>query len=221
MEKLVKPKEKVKEKVKEVEKSEETLFKSKLARSIHKTVMTMKSKTIVRNELFTPGRMAYVIELDDETDADIPTTLIRSKADVPTIDNTPTLTTNDIVINKLAQILSYLRQGNRHGKKGKKNKDGKSRPDEMFNELELAPQRIQDDSIYGDIGDYVPSTTKNESSKSDSKKKKKESYFEKPAPEIEDNAPRLPTITGVPSAGETKFKMSLFKLLFIKFISKL
>ncbi|XP_014205633.1 protein Red [Copidosoma floridanum] len=193
MEKLAKPKEKVKEKVKEVEKKDEEVnFKSKTARNICKTIMIMKSKTVERNELFAPGRMAYVIELDDETEVDIPTTLIRSKADVPTIDNTPTLTTNDIVINKLAQILSYLRQGNRHGKKNKKNKDGRPRLDD-FNELEIAPQRsIQDDSIYGDIGDYIPDLTKSESSHL--KNKKKESYFAKPEPEIneEDNAPRLP-----------------------------
>lgn len=70
--------------------------------------------------MFAPGRLAYCIELDDElADSDIPTTLIRSKADVPLLENSATLTTNDIVINKLAQILSYLRHG-RHGKKGKK-----------------------------------------------------------------------------------------------------
>lgn len=49
--------------------------------------------------------------LDDEAETDIPTTLIRSKADIPSIESTTTLTTNDIVINKLTQILSYLRQG--------------------------------------------------------------------------------------------------------------
>lgn len=42
---------------------------------------------IERNELFLPGRMAYVVDLDDEfTDTDIPTTLIRSKADCPSME---------------------------------------------------------------------------------------------------------------------------------------
>lgn len=70
--------------------------------------------------MFAPGRMAYHIELEDENvETDIPTTVIRSKAEVPMVaGDTQTLTTNDIVINKLAQILSYLRQGGR----GKKNK---------------------------------------------------------------------------------------------------
>ncbi len=86
-----------------------------------------------------------MFELDDEeyADSDIPTTLIRSKADCPTMEvsgcgfhemvifnvracvcmcvcvQVTTLSTNDIVINKLTQILSYLRQGVRSGKKGK------------------------------------------------------------------------------------------------------
>lgn len=36
-----------------------------------------------------------------------------------------TLTTNDIVINKLTQILLYLRQGTRGGKKVKKKEKGR------------------------------------------------------------------------------------------------
>ena len=39
---------------------------------------------------------------------------------------TTTLTTNDIVINKLTQILSYLRQGKREQKKLKKKEKGES-----------------------------------------------------------------------------------------------
>lgn len=214
MERLAKPpKEKVKEKIKEVEKKDDEMsFKTKVARNICKTLQIMKSKIVERNELFAPGRMAYVIELDDETEVDIPTTLIRSKADVPTIDNTPTLTTNDIVINKLAQILSYLRQGNRHGKKNKKNKDGKSRIDE-FLDMETAPHHrsAQDDSIYGEIGDYVPNLTKSDSGHH--KSKKKESYFDKPEPETsdKDNAPKIPTLN-VASAGKL-FNVFIFNFL--------
>ncbi|XP_032670068.1 protein Red [Odontomachus brunneus] len=199
MEKLVKPKEKVK---KEPEKKDdEMLFKTKIGRNVYKTVMTMKSKQIERNELFTPGRMAYVIELDDENaDVDIPTTLIRSKADVPTIDNTPTLTTNDIVINKLAQILSYLRQGSRHSKKGKKPKDNArsaARGDELH-DMDIQPRPLQpDDSIYGDIGDYVPTVTSKKDSTQVREKKKGSSYFDKPLePNLDTddkaNAPQLP-----------------------------
>ncbi|XP_018058352.1 PREDICTED: protein Red [Atta colombica] len=195
LEKLVKPKEKSKKEPLPEKKDDEMQFKTKIGRNVYKTIMTMKSKQIERNELFTPGRMAYVIELDDENaDVDIPTTLIRSKADVPTIDNTPTLTTNDIVINKLAQILSYLRQGSRHSKKGKKLKDGRGRGDEL-NELDIqSRQPVTDESIYGDIGDYVPTMI----SKKDGqlREKKKSSYFDKPESNLDTddkaNAPQLP-----------------------------
>jgi len=119
MEKLA---EEAEEKEKEEEKAlaEEPEYRSIMGKNIHNIVTFYRSRHVERNELFASGRMAYVIELEDENaETDIPTTLIRSKADVPvTHADIQTLTTNDIVINKLAQILSYLRQGGR----GKKNK---------------------------------------------------------------------------------------------------
>jgi RED-like protein N-terminal region len=66
-----------------------------------------------------------------------------------------TLSTNDIVINKLAQILSYLRQGKNQSKKAKKLKEKAG----MENAPMPAKQRMED-SIYGDIGDYVASNKK-------------------------------------------------------------
>lgn len=115
LEKLVaKPK-----KEKKGKEDEEIEFKTRLGRNIFKVAMT--SRDIERNEIFAPGRMAYVVDLTDEMgDNDIPTTLIRSSTEVPTIESTTTLTTNDIVINKLAQILNYLRAGPRHHKKSRK-----------------------------------------------------------------------------------------------------
>lgn len=54
MEKLVKPKEKAK---KDPEKKDDEMqFKTKIGRNVYKTVMTMKSKQIERNELFKIGR---------------------------------------------------------------------------------------------------------------------------------------------------------------------
>ena len=71
------------------------------------------------NELFMPGRMAYVMDLEEDGESDIPTTSIRSKKDVVNSEQKTTLSTNDIVINKLTQILSYLRAGNRTKRKKK------------------------------------------------------------------------------------------------------
>ncbi|CAJ0940129.1 unnamed protein product, partial [Ranitomeya imitator] len=53
-------------------------FKTRLGKSV-----LHKGKAYERNELFLPGRMAYVVDLDDEyADTDIPTTLIRAKPTV-------------------------------------------------------------------------------------------------------------------------------------------
>ena len=46
-----------------------------------------KTRLPERNDLFLPGRMAYVVDLEDYLiDSDIPNTLIRSKADCPSLE---------------------------------------------------------------------------------------------------------------------------------------
>lgn len=71
----------------------------------------------MRNETFVSGRTAYVVELDEEgADSDIPTTLTRSKADVPA--RAPRCDASAaalLLLDKLAHIFSYLRHG-RHRK---------------------------------------------------------------------------------------------------------
>ncbi|XP_069683312.1 protein Red [Periplaneta americana] len=163
MEKLIKTKKEKKDD------EEEMQFKTKLGRNVYRALF--KSRSAEKNELFAPGRMAYVIDLEDElAESDIPTTLIRSRADVPSLESTATLTTNDIVINKLAQILSYLRQGGRHSKKARKKDKGRAA---------AGGKGPADDSIYGDIGDYVPSAPRREGAD----KQRRAPYFEKPAEE--------------------------------------
>lgn len=56
---------------------EEMQFKTKIGRSIYHTVCTLKSRHIEKSELFVPGRMAYIIDLDDDAETDVPITLIR------------------------------------------------------------------------------------------------------------------------------------------------
>ncbi|XP_028141385.1 protein Red [Diabrotica virgifera virgifera] len=180
--------EKEKEKKDAQKKEEEEMkFKTKIGRSIYYTMNMLKSRHIERSELFIPGRMAYVIDLEDEAESDIPTTLIRSIADVPSFELTTTVTTNDIVINKLTQILSYLRQGNR------KKKNRKGMP-ENLKEYDLQEDNLdkktskrshQDDSIYGDIGDYLPAA---KSSRHRDHESKRHAYFDKHDNEPVDNA---------------------------------
>lgn len=162
---------------------EEPAFRTILGRNVLNTIAYYRSRHVEKNELFAAGRMAYVIELDEEQVAetgDIPTTLIRSKADVPVSDvEVQTLTTNDIVINKLAQILSYLRQGGRGKKNKKRDKDKLLVLNEPSDELgktgasgrsgdigdgdngahHQRQRPAGDVSIYDDVGDYRVSTS--------------------------------------------------------------
>merc|ERR1711962_1966339 len=99
----------------DVERRKEVDCRTAMGKNIMRTVF--KSDRPMVNELFLPGRMAYVMDLDEEGETDIPTTSIRSKKDVINNEQKATLSTNDIVINKLTQILTYLRAGTRSKKK--------------------------------------------------------------------------------------------------------
>ena len=125
--------------------------------------------------------MAYLIELEDENaESDIPTTVLRSKADCPGMESLATLSTNDIVINKLTQILSYLRQG-KAGKKLKKTKETKEMaPPQVIPGLKVN-KTVMEDSIYGNIGTYVaPSKDKSSSANARDKDRRsdKRDYFD-------------------------------------------
>lgn len=176
-------------KEKEEDPEDQMQFKTKMGRNIYRIIF--KSKYPERNELFLPSRMAYVVDLEDEfAESDVPTTLIRSKADCPAPESDTTLTTNDIVINKLTQILSYLRQGRRENKKLKKKEKNKMKEEERghmrvsagsgfgnsavgsgapgsggtgVNSGDKALLPGHDESIYGDVGEYVPSMSSSNS----------------------------------------------------------
>ncbi|XP_042910919.1 protein Red [Parasteatoda tepidariorum] len=158
---------------KDKDEEEEIHFRTKLGKNIYRQVF--RHRYCERSELFLPNRMAYIIDLEDEfAESDIPTTLLRSKADCPSFESQTTLTTNDIVIKKLTQILSYLRQGI-HNKRGKRKDKGK------LKEEEIKRPKLADDSIFGDIGDYVPTLEKKDKTdKNPSEPEKRKSYFEKP-----------------------------------------
>lgn len=156
---------------------QEMQFKTKLGRSVYGVLFNMKVPET--NDLFSPGRMAYTFDLEDEfAENDIPTTLIRSRVDVPTLEATATLTTNDIVINKIIETLSFLRLG---GWNRKSQKKGKGR-------TVVKGEKIQGESIYGDIGDYVPSMKKKDGC-DEGKEKRHGSYFEKPSDDIWSDKP--------------------------------
>lgn len=121
--------------------------------------------------------MAYLIELEDEmAESDIPTTVLRSKVDCPGLESQATLSTNDIVINKLTQILSYLRQGGKHGKKMKKTKDKEMPPPQIIPGLKIHKSSA-DDSIYGNIGTYQPAAKDKASESGSGKERKSDKRF--------------------------------------------
>ncbi|CAG8487599.1 7692_t:CDS:2 [Paraglomus brasilianum] len=88
---------------------------SKLANNIYQHVTETKKPPPKVNELFIAGRMAYVFELADN-DGNyndpfaIPTTIIRSKADIADLAEVDK-STNDIVIEKISQVMAYARSG--------------------------------------------------------------------------------------------------------------
>ncbi|CAB3222220.1 unnamed protein product [Arctia plantaginis] len=132
----------VKEK-KEAPVEEEMQFETTMGKNIYNMIQEQKRSKVVRNEMFSAGRTAYVVELEDEgaLDSDIPTTLTRSKADVPAHAPRSDASAHGLlVLDKLAQIFSYLRHG-RH-RKLKKTKD------------KGTEKGRADDSIYGEIGEY-------------------------------------------------------------------
>ena len=151
------------EKEVEIIKKKETVYdtiRNKNAKKIYKVLF--HNQPPVRNEIFLPGRLAYVFDLEGEyTETDIPTTLIRSKADCPNIEISTAPTTNDIVINKLTQILSYLRQGAKE--KHRKRKEKKTKVEDAGGKVERNPDASL--SIFDDIGDYTPSSKKSKRSK--------------------------------------------------------
>jgi IK cytokine len=171
MEKMIDEKmaEKVLEKLEaEKNESEAEQIKTVLGKNIHRLISVYRSKTIERNEMFVPGRMAFLVELEDENaETDIPTTIIRSKGEANASAEINTLNTNDIVVNKLTQIFSYLRQGGKK-KKGKKDKGLFKMPEEPVEKPTTSKSRHAIDSIYDeDVGDYKPSRERERSRERD------------------------------------------------------
>ncbi|RNA28418.1 Red [Brachionus plicatilis] len=142
------------------------IFKTKTGRNVYRVLF--ENNLPKSNDLFLPNRMAYIVDLNDE-ETDVPITSIRSKAECTNNEENAILTTNDIVINKLTQILSYLRHGKRDGKKLKKKVI-------KTDEIEIKKDSSNDLGIYDDIGDYVPDF--NKKNKSEAKQSKTKNYFD-------------------------------------------
>ncbi|KAJ3183298.1 hypothetical protein HDU85_002324 [Gaertneriomyces sp. JEL0708] len=152
-------------------------FNSVLAANIH-DILVKKAKIEYpkRNEMFVPGRMVFHWDLsawtadgESVSTSDIPTTVIRSKAELRPTD-LGFVSSNDLVIDKITAVMAGLRDGSRGHRGGtkstkKKSKhhgetDHEARQQEDTNvpvQTQPVPPSIDDDDddIFGDAGrDY-------------------------------------------------------------------
>lgn len=113
-------------------------------------------------------------KIGEDKESDIPTTIILSKAECPHLDAYNSVSTNRIVIEKLIQIWSHLRSV----KKGRKGKQDQVKMSNSSKEATVPKKVVStSDSIYDDIGDYVPVVgTKHKESRVD-KSTWRQSYF--------------------------------------------
>uniref|UniRef100_A0A2P2L601 Suppressor of mec-8 and unc-52 protein homolog 2 n=2 Tax=Rhizophora mucronata TaxID=61149 RepID=A0A2P2L601_RHIMU len=103
-------------------------FRTATAKSVYQWMV--KPQTAVKtNEMFLPGRMAFIFNMEGGYSHDIPTTLHRSKADCPVPEEMVTVSVDGSVLDRIAKIMSYLRLGSSGKvlKKKKKEKDSKGR----------------------------------------------------------------------------------------------
>ena len=170
-----KPKKEIKKEIKSEDSEDQVVCRTTMAKNVIRTVF--KTDMPERNELFFPGRMAYTIDLDEIDDSlddpdsanphsDIPTTTIRSKADVQgnlAHQQAVSLSANDIVINKLTQILSYLRAAGARGKKKKKDRLVPQLPNLKSDPVAataVSKGQAADIPIFDDAGEYIPDYNK-------------------------------------------------------------
>ncbi|KAJ8750691.1 hypothetical protein K2173_015872 [Erythroxylum novogranatense] len=103
-------------------------FRTAAAKSVYQ--LMVKPKTVIKtNEMFLPGRMSFIFNIEGVYSNDIPTTLHRSKADCPVPEEMVTVSVDGSVLDRIAKIMSYLRLGSSGKvlKKKKKEKDAKGK----------------------------------------------------------------------------------------------
>ena len=167
------------------EKTDESKITSAIAKNVYRILFQYKPPE--KNEFFVAGRMAYAISMEDEDpeDTDVPITLIRSKSEMPASTrskgvggSTGSGEMDMFVINKLTQVLSYLRQDVRSFNKKTKRKD-RSNAINREDAISTVPPPLPalpakqppappppppvpapDLSIYRDVGEYTCDTSK-------------------------------------------------------------
>ncbi|KAL2613448.1 hypothetical protein R1flu_025140 [Riccia fluitans] len=101
-------------------------FRTATAKVIYQLAVKQQTPNKL-NEMFLPGRTAFVFDMDEEFSHDIPTTVHRSKADCPVPQETVTVGVDGTVLERIAKIMAYLRLGASGKLKKKKKEKGDSR----------------------------------------------------------------------------------------------
>ncbi|WOK93801.1 suppressor of mec-8 and unc-52 protein [Canna indica] len=122
-------------------------FRTATAKSVYQWIIKPQSN-IKTNEMFLPGRMAFIFNMEDGISHDIPTTLHRSKADCPVPEEMVNVSLDTSVLERIAKIMTYLRIGSSGKvlKKKKKDKEIKGKTSEFANghDKEKPGQNIND-----------------------------------------------------------------------------
>lgn len=107
-------------------KEEQTLsFRTSTAKSIYQWMIKPQTATKT-NEMFLPGRMSFIFNMENGYSNDIPTTLHRSKADCPIPEEMVTVSVDGSVLERIRNIMQYLRLGS-SGKVHKRKKKEKGK----------------------------------------------------------------------------------------------
>ncbi|PON39199.1 RED-like protein [Trema orientale] len=97
-------------------------FRTATAKSVYQLIV--KPQTVIKsNEMFLPGRMAFIFNMENGYSHDIPTTVHRSKADCPQPEEMVTVSVDGSVLDRIAKIMTYLRLGSSGKVLKKKKKD--------------------------------------------------------------------------------------------------
>ncbi|KAM2313858.1 hypothetical protein ACFX1S_026957 [Malus domestica] len=110
-------------------------FRTATAKSVYQWIV--KPHAVIKtNEMFLPGRMSFIFNMEGGYTHDIPTTLHRSKADCPQTEEAVTVNVDGSVLDRIAKIMSYLRLGSSGKvlKKKKKEKDARGKISVVGNE---------------------------------------------------------------------------------------
>ncbi|XP_057767912.1 suppressor of mec-8 and unc-52 protein homolog 2 [Salvia miltiorrhiza] len=133
-------------------------FRTATAKSVYQWIV--KPQTVIKtNEMFLPGRMAFIFNMESGFSHDIPTTVHRSKADCPVPEEMVTVSVDGSVLDRIAKIMSYLRLGSSGKvlKKKKKDKDGKGKNLSVSNGYEEDERILKSDSLKNqNDGEFLP-----------------------------------------------------------------